>query len=62
MRHRYLPEHVVLNEIPKSRDYTTPSPLSSLVPLRHARVRALMARSNDQGVGMCGPIRIVKYH
>jgi hypothetical protein len=49
--HLYLPEHVVLNEIPKPAYYTKPIPLASDVPLKHSRVRARMARANDEGIG-----------
>jgi len=51
MPHRYLPEHVVLGDVPKPAGYTEPRPLSDSGPKKHGEVRARMARANDQGVG-----------
>jgi hypothetical protein len=53
MPHRYLPEHVVLGEIPKPRGYTEPTPTSVRGWRRHREVRYRMARAKDQGVGEC---------
>ncbi|OCL05369.1 hypothetical protein AOQ84DRAFT_252231, partial [Glonium stellatum] len=58
LAHRYLPEHVVLSEIPKPEDYTEPEP--SVLGSRddpkpegqreHRLTRLRMARAKDQGV------------
>jgi hypothetical protein len=51
MPHRYLPDHVVLSEVPKPSDYTEPRPSMLYGHKKHGDVRARMARANDQGVG-----------
>jgi hypothetical protein len=51
MPHRYLPEHVILGDVPKPDGYTEPRPLSDNSHKKHGEVRARMARANDQGVG-----------
>ncbi|KAJ4350077.1 uncharacterized protein N0V89_008698 [Didymosphaeria variabile] len=50
MPHRYLPEHVVLGDIPKPQDYTMPNPSGLSVSRTHMHVRYRMARANDEGV------------
>ena len=63
--HLYLPEHVVLNAIPKPANYTKPAPLASDVPMKHSHVRARMARANDEGVGklhLCLLIHLADLH
>ena len=56
MPHRYLPEHVVLGEIPKPSEYSEPVPSSVPGWKKHRDIRYRMARANDQGVGesICG--------
>jgi hypothetical protein len=51
MPHRYLPEHVVLNHVPKPVDYNEPRASVLTGHKKHGDVRARMARANDQGVG-----------
>ncbi|KAF2654415.1 hypothetical protein K491DRAFT_600915 [Lophiostoma macrostomum CBS 122681] len=51
MPHRYLPEHVVLGEIPKPLDYREPAPSSVLGFKKHRDIRYHMAQAKDQGVG-----------
>jgi hypothetical protein len=53
MPHRYLPEHVILSEVPKPSDYTDLRPSVLCGYKKHGDVRARMARANDQGVGKC---------
>jgi hypothetical protein len=48
---RYLPEHVVLVNIPKAKDVSVPRPHHLSSYKNHIDVRARMARANDQGVG-----------
>ncbi|KAF1970063.1 hypothetical protein BU23DRAFT_571114 [Bimuria novae-zelandiae CBS 107.79] len=50
MAHRYLPEHVVLSDIPKPQDYTLPNPRGVDETRTHMYVRFRMARANDEGV------------
>ncbi|KAF2791251.1 hypothetical protein K505DRAFT_389450 [Melanomma pulvis-pyrius CBS 109.77] len=52
MPHRYLPEHVILGDLPKSKDYTEPEPSVLSGWKRHRDVRSRMARAKDEGVGM----------
>ncbi|KAF2110844.1 hypothetical protein BDV96DRAFT_583040 [Lophiotrema nucula] len=48
--HRYIPEHVVLADVPKPGTYTEPEP-SVVKPWNtHADVRFRMARAKDEGV------------
>jgi hypothetical protein len=51
MPHRYLPEHVVLGEIPKPNDYSEPEPTIMKGWRRHREVRFRMAKAKDEGVG-----------
>jgi hypothetical protein len=51
MPHRYLPEHVVLGEIPKPDDYIEPKPTIMKGWKRHREVRFRMAKAKDEGVG-----------
>jgi hypothetical protein len=48
--HRYLPDHIILCSVPKPEDYKEPKPSVIGASRRHAKVRMLMAWSNDQGV------------
>lgn len=56
--HRYLPEHVVLSELPKQEDYSEPTPRVTApiglpddeVMRTHLGTRARMARACDAGV------------
>lgn len=58
LAHRYLPEHVVLSEIPKPEDYTGPEPIvlgsgNGRKPegqRDHNSTRLRMARAKNQGV------------
>jgi hypothetical protein len=54
MPHRYLPEHVVLGEIPKPVDYREPAPSSIHGFKKHRDIRYHMAQAKDQGVGELG--------
>jgi hypothetical protein len=49
--HRYLPEHVILRNLPKLAGDAIPLPSSLDNPSRHKDVRYKMARANDGGVG-----------
>lgn len=51
MPHRYLPEHVVLGEIPKLAGYREPEPTQLRGFRGYGNVRYRMARARDQGVG-----------
>ena len=54
MPHRYLPEHVVLGQLPKPKGYAEPQPSSFGRWNGYGDVRRRMARARDQGVGKCG--------
>lgn len=49
--HRYVPEHVVLGQIPKFEDYTEPQPSMTGTWMRYGYIRYRMARARDQDVG-----------
>jgi hypothetical protein len=51
MPHRYLPEHVVLGEIPKPDGYIEPEPTIMKGWRRHREVRFRMAKAKDEGIG-----------
>lgn len=53
MPHRYLPEHVVLLDVPKSAGYVEPEPSKLHGWMNHRHVRGKMAQARDQGVGKC---------
>lgn len=55
MPHRYLPEHVVLLDVPKPEDYVEPEPSKLQGWRKHRYVRERMARAKDQGVGKLFP-------
>jgi len=48
--HHYLPEHVMLIQVP-SPNTAQPSMTVDCIPKKHLRVRSLMKRADDQGVG-----------
>ncbi|KAF1962422.1 hypothetical protein CC80DRAFT_531312 [Byssothecium circinans] len=50
LAHTYLPEHVILCEVPRALDYTKPTPSGLGSSRRHMHVRSQMARANDEGV------------
>ena len=50
LEHRYLPEHVILCDAPKSRGYTLPNPSVFGTSRKHANIRYRMARANDEGI------------
>jgi hypothetical protein len=51
MPHRYLPEHVILGEIPKPDEYSEPKPTMVRGWRSHRFVRFRMAKAKDEGVG-----------
>jgi hypothetical protein len=51
LAHTYLPEHVILGELPKAPEYSKPNPSGMGCSHRHMQVRYRMARANDEGIG-----------
>lgn len=58
----YLPEHLVLMEIPKADNYFSPRPDVTYGSKKYGYIRNSMARAHDEGIGRVFPSLSVQSH